>query len=68
MPLYFVSAANGTNVVKLFNDTIRLAVSYKQCSQDFMDKVLQELEVGPAQMSGGIEKMGSLHRGAGISQ
>ena len=44
MPLYFVSAANGTNVVKLFNDTIRLAVSYKQCSQDFMDKVLQELE------------------------
>lgn len=43
MPLYFVSAANGTNVVKLFNDTIRLAVSYKQCSQDFMDKVLQEL-------------------------
>lgn len=43
LPLYFVSAANGTNVVKLFNDTIRLAVSYKQCSQDFMDKVLQEL-------------------------
>lgn len=31
-------------MVKLFNDAIRLAVSYKQNSQDFMDEVLQELE------------------------
>ncbi|XP_048659104.1 rab-like protein 2B isoform X3 [Marmota marmota marmota] len=44
LPLYFVSAADGTNVVKLFNDAIRLAVSYKQNSQDFMDEVLRELE------------------------
>uniref|UniRef100_A0A8C5KD68 RAB, member RAS oncogene family-like 2 n=1 Tax=Jaculus jaculus TaxID=51337 RepID=A0A8C5KD68_JACJA len=44
LPLYFVSAADGTNVVKLFNDAIRLAVAYKQTSQDFMDEVLQELE------------------------
>ncbi|XP_049639139.1 rab-like protein 2A [Suncus etruscus] len=44
LPLYFVSAADGTNVVKLFNNAIRLAVSYKQNSQDFMDEVLQELE------------------------
>ncbi|XP_032706638.1 rab-like protein 2B isoform X4 [Lontra canadensis] len=44
LPLYFVSAADGTNVVKLFNDAIRLAVSYKHNSQDFMDEVLQELE------------------------
>lgn len=44
LPLYFVSAADGTNVVKLFNDAIRLAVSYKQNSRDFMDEVLQELE------------------------
>ncbi|XP_058529615.1 rab-like protein 2B isoform X1 [Ochotona princeps] len=44
LPLYFVSAADGTNVVKLFSDAIRLAVSYKQNSQDFMDEVLQELE------------------------
>ncbi|XP_049627445.1 rab-like protein 2B [Suncus etruscus] len=55
LPLYFVSAADGTNVVKAltltatslhssFNDAIRLAVSYKQNSQDFMDEVLQELE------------------------
>ena len=44
MPLYFVSAADGTNVVKLFNDIVQSAVPYKHCSQDFMNKVLQELE------------------------
>lgn len=30
MTLYFVSAADGTNVLKLFYDAIWLAVSYKQ--------------------------------------
>lgn len=30
---------------QLFNDAIRLAVAYKESSQDFMDEVLQELEV-----------------------
>ncbi|XP_039427571.1 rab-like protein 2A isoform X2 [Corvus cornix cornix] len=44
LPFYFVSAADGTNVVKLFNDAIRLAVAYKQHSGDFMDEVLRELE------------------------
>lgn len=44
LPFYFVSAADGTNVVKLFNDAIRLAVAYKQQSGDFMDEVLRELE------------------------
>ncbi|XP_029471863.1 rab-like protein 2B [Rhinatrema bivittatum] len=44
LPFYFVSAADGTNVVKLFSDAIKLAVSYKQNSQDFMDQVMQELE------------------------
>ncbi|NWT60367.1 RBL2A protein, partial [Erythrocercus mccallii] len=44
LPFYFVSAADGTNVVKLFNDAIRLAVAYKQNSGDFMDEVLRELE------------------------
>lgn len=44
LPLYFVSAADGTNVVKLFSDAIQLAVNYKQTSPDFMDEVLQELE------------------------
>lgn len=29
---------------QLFNDAIRLAVAYKESSQDFMDEVLQELE------------------------
>ncbi|XP_064905572.1 rab-like protein 2A isoform X1 [Columba livia] len=44
LPFYFVSAADGTNVVKLFNDAIKLAVTYKQNSGDFMDQVLRELE------------------------
>lgn len=48
---------------QLFNDAIRLAVSYKQNSRDFMDEVLQELEVGQAQMSDGIEKTASRQRG-----
>ncbi|XP_072258090.1 rab-like protein 2B [Pyxicephalus adspersus] len=44
LPFYFVSAADGTNVVKLFTDAIKLAVSYKQNSQDFLDEVMRELE------------------------
>ncbi|XP_075284591.1 rab-like protein 2B [Opisthocomus hoazin] len=44
LPFYFVSAADGTNVVKLFNDAIKLAVAYKQNSADFMDEVMRELE------------------------
>uniref|UniRef100_A0A8C0B7E0 RBL2A protein n=1 Tax=Buteo japonicus TaxID=224669 RepID=A0A8C0B7E0_9AVES len=44
LPFYFVSAADGTNVVKLFNDAIKLAVAYKQNSGDFMDEVRRELE------------------------
>ncbi|KAL8222649.1 UNVERIFIED_CONTAM: Rab-like protein 2A [Gekko kuhli] len=44
LPFYFVSAADGTNVVKVFNDAIKLAVGYKKNSSDFMDEVLEELE------------------------
>ncbi|XP_006011073.1 RAB, member of RAS oncogene family-like 2 [Latimeria chalumnae] len=44
LPFYFVSAADGTNVVKLFRDAIKLAVSYKLNCSDFMDEVLRELE------------------------
>ncbi|XP_062989815.1 rab-like protein 2B [Elgaria multicarinata webbii] len=44
LPFYFVSAADGTNVVKIFSDAIKLAVAYKQNSGDFMDEVLKELE------------------------
>ncbi|XP_025031905.1 rab-like protein 2A isoform X2 [Python bivittatus] len=35
---------DGTNVVKLFSDAIKLAVAYKRNSEDFMDEVLKELE------------------------
>lgn len=44
LPFYFVSAADGTNVVKIFSDAIKMAVSYKQNSSDFMDEVMRELE------------------------
>lgn len=44
LPFYFVSAADGTNVVKMFRDTIKRAVEYKKNPSDFMDEVLQELE------------------------
>lgn len=47
---------------QLFNDAIRLAVSYKHNSRDFMDEVLQELEVGQAEMLGGLKKTASLQR------
>ncbi|XP_057691973.1 RAB, member of RAS oncogene family-like 2 [Corythoichthys intestinalis] len=44
LPFYFVSAANGTNVVKMFREMIKRAVEYKQNPNDFMDEVMQELE------------------------
>ncbi|XP_077425505.1 RAB, member of RAS oncogene family-like 2 [Vanacampus margaritifer] len=44
LPFYFVSAADGTNVVKMFREMIKRAVEYKQNPSDFMDEVMQELE------------------------
>ncbi|GAB1605299.1 rab-like protein 2A [Argonauta hians] len=44
MPLYFVSAAKGTNVVKLFTDAVQAAIGYKTNSTDFLDTVMSELE------------------------
>ncbi|EDO28809.1 predicted protein, partial [Nematostella vectensis] len=44
LPFYFVSASDGTNVVKVFREAIRLGVNYKENSTDFMDMVMQELE------------------------
>ena len=44
MPFYFVSASDGTNVVKVFREAIRLALHYKENSTDFVDEVLKELE------------------------
>ncbi|XP_033629177.1 rab-like protein 2A [Asterias rubens] len=44
LPFYYVSAADGTNVVKLFREAIKSAASYKENSTDFMDEVMRELE------------------------
>lgn len=44
LPFYFVSASDGTNVVKAFREAIALAVKYKENSTDFVDEVLRELE------------------------
>ncbi|KAG5442627.1 Rab-like protein 2A [Clonorchis sinensis] len=44
MALYFVSASNGTNVVRAFRDAIRAAVAYKESATDIMDQIMEELE------------------------
>ena len=50
MPLYCVSAADGTNVVRLFRDAIRLANAYRSGdTPDFVDQILRELEVGQSE-------------------
>jgi Rab-like protein 2 len=43
MPFYFVSAADGTNVVKVFTELIKLGKHYKNNSTDFMDEVMKLL-------------------------
>jgi hypothetical protein len=51
MPLYFVSAADGTNVVRLFRDSIRVANAYRSGdTPDFIDQILRELEVSLHEM------------------
>uniref|UniRef100_T1JL66 Rab-like protein 2A n=1 Tax=Strigamia maritima TaxID=126957 RepID=T1JL66_STRMM len=44
LPFYFVSASDGTNVVKLFKDSIKAAIKYKKNPSDFTDEILEELE------------------------
>ena len=44
LPFYFVSAANGINVVKLFDDAIRAGMGYKENATDIVDQILEELE------------------------
>ena len=44
LPFYFVSASDGTNVVKIFRDAIQKGLYYKDNSTDFVDEVLRELE------------------------
>ncbi|XP_019633168.1 PREDICTED: rab-like protein 2A [Branchiostoma belcheri] len=44
LPFYFVSASDGTNVVKMFREAIKSAVGYKENTTDFTDLVMRELE------------------------
>lgn len=44
LPFYFVSAADGTNVVKFFEEAIEKGHRYKENPPDFVDHVLQLLE------------------------
>ncbi|KAF6774046.1 hypothetical protein AHF37_06807 [Paragonimus kellicotti] len=44
MAFYFVSASDGTNVVRVFRDAIRAAIAYKETSTDIMDQIMEELE------------------------
>jgi len=43
IPLYYVSAATGTNVVKLFRDAVSSAVKYRKNPTHWTDQILQEL-------------------------
>lgn len=43
LPFYFVSAADGTNVVQLFTEAIRAGVQYKRGEKDFVAEVLELL-------------------------
>ena len=42
--MHYVSASDGTNVVKLFNEAIEKAVEYKKNPVDIEDQILEELE------------------------
>lgn len=44
LPFYFVSASDGTNVVKAFRETIKAAVAYKENTTDVLDQMLEEVE------------------------
>ncbi|KAK6645406.1 Rab-like protein 2A [Polyplax serrata] len=44
LPFYYVSASDGTNVVRLFKDAIEAAVDSKKNSTDITDQIIEELE------------------------
>eukprot|EP01147_Barroeca_monosierra_P008866 gene8866-1220_t len=44
LPFYFVSASDGTNVVKVFTQAIESATHYKENSDDFVDQVMELLK------------------------
>lgn len=45
IPMYYVSASNGTNVVKLFKEAINAAFQYKKNPTDLTDQIMEELEM-----------------------
>eukprot|EP00330_Aristerostoma_sp_ATCC50986_P014102 CAMPEP_0114593106 /NCGR_PEP_ID=MMETSP0125-20121206/14756_1 /TAXON_ID=485358 ORGANISM="Aristerostoma sp., Strain ATCC 50986" /NCGR_SAMPLE_ID=MMETSP0125 /ASSEMBLY_ACC=CAM_ASM_000245 /LENGTH=154 /DNA_ID=CAMNT_0001792065 /DNA_START=140 /DNA_END=604 /DNA_ORIENTATION=+ len=42
LPFYFVSAADGTNVVKIFQEVMQLAINYKENPPDSFENDLME--------------------------
>ena len=45
LPFYFTSAADGTNVVRIFQDILKMALEHKQGSQDsYLQDVLEVLD------------------------
>lgn len=44
VPLFYVSASDGTNVVKLFNQAVKAATDYKKNPVDIEDQILEELD------------------------
>ena len=48
MPFFFVSSADGTNVVKVFEEAICMALGQKRYGErDFLRECLELLEDGP---------------------
>ena len=46
LPFFFVSAADGTNVVKVFQSAILEAKRFKESGGDFLSNLLETLEGG----------------------
>jgi Rab-like protein 2 len=44
LPFFFVSAADGTNVVKVFHQAIKEAIKYKHSGNDLLSDVLSMLK------------------------
>nr|AME21658.1 RABL2 [Trachydiscus minutus] len=44
LPFFFVSAADGTNVVKVFHEAVRLGINFKKNNPDFMTEVIEFLK------------------------
>ncbi len=44
LPMHYVSASDGTNVVRLFSDAITAALRYRKDPTDVTDQILDELD------------------------